>query len=216
MSEAPRTSALANWALGLAVVFVIPFLPVLGALLGAVAWVRIRRSGGRLEGEGRAATAIGIGLVSGAVSLIAFYAVVVPGFLGLGPRARITNAEGNLRDIERGLYRFHAAHRRFPEGETPWTPDEPCCAGDQPTCPLEPGDWSRDPIWRALEFTPRTRPAFQLRYRSDDGRDFVVEARGDVECDGAPERLEMRGGLSRSGNPKTEPIERVDDPGLPE
>ena len=210
MSGAPRTSSLATWALGLAVVFVIPFLPVVGAVLGGIAYVRIRRSQGRLTGEGRALTAVVVGLLAGAVSFVAFDAVVRPGLLGAGDRARWTNAAGSLRDVERGVYRHHASRGRFPVGETGWTPDEDCCAGGQPTCRLDPEDWTSDPTWLAIGYLPRTRPAFQLRYRSADGRAFTIEARGDVECDGTPDTLRMEGRIGPAGIPKTDPIERLD------
>lgn len=211
----PRTSTLATWALGLALIFVVPVLPVLGAILGVVAILRIRGSGGRLTGEGRAWTAVVIGTLAGTVSFIALYAVVLPGLLGGGARAQIVSAEGDLRDIERGLYRYYAARGRFPVGETPWTPETPCCDGERATCRLDPEDWTSNDIWLSVGFVPRTRPSFQLRYQSDDGRDFVVEARGDVGCNGDMEVLRMRGGIGGSGNPKTETIERAAEPTAP-
>lgn len=210
MTDAPRTSALATWALGLAIIFVIPFLPVVGALLGIVAYLRIRRSGGRLTGEGRALTAVVVGLLAGTISFVAFYAVVLPGWLGAGGRARVTATSGDLRDVERGLYRYHAARGRFPVGETDWTPDEDCCAGSSSTCRLDPEDWTSDPVWLAIGYVPRTRPVFQLRYASEDGQSFLIEARGDLECDGTPELLRMKGRIGPAGIPRTDAIEAVD------
>jgi hypothetical protein len=213
VTDAPRSSALATWALGLAIIFVIPFLPVVGAVLGVVAYVRIRRSAGRLTGEGRALTAVIVGLFAGAVSFVAFYAVVLPGWIGAGDRARYTNAAGHLRDVERGLYRYHAARGRFPVGETGWTPEEECCAGATSSCRLDPEDWTSDPVWLAIGYVPRTAPAFQLRYASEDGQAFVIEARGDLECDGTPELLRMKGRIGPAGIPRTGAIETLGDGG---
>jgi hypothetical protein len=203
-SVADRGAHLSVAALGMAVLLVVPGVPILGAILGGVALAL------GVHGANRkmAWAAVYIGGIGGMTSLLALWTVVAPGALNVGSRARQKDVEFSLRSAERGLYKRLTTHGGFPVGDTGWTPETPCCAGAGQVCPLNPEDWE-DPIWRAIGFQPLTDTTFQLRYQSDSDRRFEVRARGDVDCDGHFTEVVMRGGVNSTGGPFTEAWTRI-------
>ncbi|MEM1025026.1 MAG: hypothetical protein AAGD10_08230 [Myxococcota bacterium] len=197
------SSRLALVGFWLSILIFIPGLPLLGALLGALGLVQIRRSGGQLGGSAFGYAAIGVGVIGGATALLTLATVVLPGALGFGDRARRGDAAKNLRAIERGILRFQARNRRLPPGDTGWTPSSPCCATGG-RCLLDSEDWSTE-LWQALEFKPLSPPVVQLRYRRTSEETYEARARSDLDCDGAYEQLILRGGLTPTTGARSSP-----------
>ncbi|MGF1510107.1 MAG: hypothetical protein ACFB9M_11470 [Myxococcota bacterium] len=193
-------------ALALAVVLVVPLAPLLGAAMGLGIWL----SGAKGKDKTMAIAALAIGGIGGTASLLAFLTVVAPGTLNLGSRAREKDAAFNLRAVERQLYRHVTTRGGYPVGDTGWTPPRACCAGSSQVCPRNEADWAH-PVWRSLDFAPLSDSIYQLRYQSLSPEAFTVWARGDPECDGTVTLIEMRGGVTMTGGPTTEPWERREE-----
>ena len=123
VAHPPKTSGMAVWSLVLAivswVVCALPLLSVPAIILGMLGRRAIRKSGGRLGGEG---LAMG-GIVVGAVSLLAFVVAVVPVVMwiqrglnvaeGVGTGLRSIQqgqTETNFADIHRACRQYAATH----------------------------------------------------------------------------------------------------------
>lgn len=194
------------WAFRLSLAVVIPGLPLVGAILGAIAYVQIKASSGKVAGDGFALAAVVLGTTATAVAGLVFFSVVVPGTVGVGARALQADAHSNLRAIERRVYRYHAAHGRFPEGRTDWTPPQRCCQQPGGTCRVAPQDWNT-PIWQALGFTPSAPTAHQFRYERPTPDTFVLTARRDPGCPDPTPGAVLRGQIGPSGAPRSDPIQ---------
>lgn len=109
-------------------------------------------------------------------------AVAVPAFMDYMKKSKKTEASLQLNRLGKNLKVVYATTAELPKGETPLTPAESCCYGPGAKCPVQSHSW-REPIWQALDFEIDEPHLFQYRYRSD-GQSAVVEAHGDLDCDG--------------------------------
>ena len=145
-----------------------------------VAKVRPRREGNRLvstfdlQAQGTEAM-----MIVSTVGILA--AVAIPAFMDYMKKSKKSEAAMQLNRLGKTLKIVYTEQATFPVGDAPLTPAESCCATGG-RCPPDPAAW-RQPVWQALDFAIDEPSMFQYRYRSD-GTTAVVEAIGDLDCDG--------------------------------
>jgi type II secretory pathway pseudopilin PulG len=199
---------LATVALILSCLFFLPLIPIIGAILGIVALIRIGRSHGRLLGRGRAIAAIPVGFTVAFALQGMLAAVAIPSFIGYIQKAKRVEATEGLDRIHRALRSLGANERadssgrittyRLPRGDSGWTPTSPCCgSGQDKRCVPNKADWDRSP-WKDLQFAHQRPHYYQWRYQSD-GSSFTAEARGDLDCDGEYSSYVLTGSISAQG-----------------
>ncbi len=199
-----KRSTLATAAFVMACLFFIPVVPLIGAILGIVALISLKRRP-ELGGRGMAVAAIPIGFVIFLIVQV-MAAIAIPAYIKYIRRAKPGEAILGLDRI-RYAARAHAAADRFdprghlllrgfPVARTGWVPSTPCC--DQGgTCQPDAAGWSVTP-WKELHFQLTAPHYYQWRYESD-GRSFKAEARGDLDCDGIYSEYVLRGTLGPQG-----------------
>jgi photosystem II stability/assembly factor-like uncharacterized protein len=91
------------------------------------------------------------------------------------------------------------APKRFPESSRGWVPATPCCKhGNGSKCQIDPGLWTKKP-WSQLRFSMRAPHYYQYRFTSQGtGKkaSFLIEARGDLNCDGTYSSFKLKGSVS--------------------
>jgi type IV pilus assembly protein PilA len=132
-------------------------------------------------------------------------AVAIPAFMDYMKKSKKTEASLQLNKLGKSLRIYFITNAAFPQGDAPLTPAASCCAGPNHKCPADPANWQQ-PIWQALDFQIDEPHMFQYRYHSD-GQTALVEAIGDLDCDGVQitYRMDM---TAPAGNPSmmiTEP-----------
>jgi type II secretory pathway pseudopilin PulG len=123
-------------------------------------------------------------------------AIVIPAFVKYIRRAKAAEAPANLRRLAAAAQARYGSGERigqdgtvqaqgFPEGDTGWTPERPCCTYPKKKCPPLGPD-SLPTTWSALGGLPHRPFRFQYRYvgapQASPPR-FTVQARGDLDCD---------------------------------
>lgn len=98
-------------------------------------------------------------------------------------KSKVSEAELNLKAIEKGLKMHFAEHAMFPTGTAAQTPTVVCCEGPNHKCPPNAADWTSNPVWKALDFEVTEPSFFQYSYDSSDGKTAVAKAVGDLDCD---------------------------------
>jgi len=119
-SVGPRTSALAITALvlGCAAVVLGPITGIPAVILGVVAIVKTRRSGGRLIGKGMAVAGLVVGLVFSALFALFIGAVTLPAVRRARQYARLAVCSDNLRQVGIALTDYAIEHDdRLPPGD---------------------------------------------------------------------------------------------------
>lgn len=114
-------------------------------------------------------------------------------------RSKLIEAKLQLGRLSKWAKVEYIERDAFPAGTVGPTPATPCCKHDKGVCVPDPATW-QDPVWRALDFTIDDPFRFQYSYTSD-GKTFTATAIGDVQCDGQPVTLTVRGGLDQAGEP---------------
>jgi hypothetical protein len=99
-------------------------------------------------------------------------------------KSKVSEAELNLKRIEKGLKAFHVEKGAFPSGSVPLTPSTPCCEGPNHKCAVNPANWGDDPTWKALDFMVDEPAFFQYSYESTAATKAKATAVGDLDCDG--------------------------------
>ena len=92
---------------------------------------------------------------------------------------------------------------------TDWTPKTPCCAQAGKRCAPDPKAWQSS-TWSTLGFSIDEPHLFQYRVQiegSGAATRYVVEARGDLDCDGQLSSLKR----TVSPNDAPGPIESKDE-----
>jgi hypothetical protein len=103
--------------------------------------------------------------------------------------ARATEAEIHLRSLQKALDTYYAEMASFPEGDVPLTPPKPCCQGHEQQCPA--GGFDAE-VWQRLHFSIDVPHRFQFSY-ANDGTAVVVQAVGDLDCDGTATTYTLNG-----------------------
>jgi type II secretory pathway pseudopilin PulG len=135
-------------------------------------------------------------------------AIAIPSFQKYVKRAKTSEARMNLNLLKVALRQYAEDHRKdgkrfaFPPA-TPWSPVVPCCK--QPSAPkCRPGLGAfSDPTWKALRFDLTAPFYYQYRVTSEGkGKKarFVVEARGDLDCNGTSSSFRIAGHLDDKGD----------------
>ena len=173
-----QTSDLAIVAFVLSLLVVIPLVPLVGAFLGIIAVVHIRDRPW-LRGRRLAIAAIPSGIALGAL----FFAIAIPALDQSFRRSKGVEPTESLDQVRNGAKRYTLAHPgSFPVGDTGWTPRTVCCEDSRHKCKPNAAAWNST-IWRQLGFSMDEAHDFQYRYVGTK-KSFVIEARGDLDCDG--------------------------------
>jgi len=136
-------------------------------------------------------------------------AVAIPAFMDYMKKSKKTEASLQLNKLGKSMKVYYITESKFPVGEVALTPAESCCASGG-KCRSMPELWQQ-PIWQALDFQIDEPHMFQYRYRSD-GTTAVIEAVGDLDCDGQTITYRLDASAP-AGNPSitvTEPAPNTD------
>ena len=107
------------------------------------------------------------------------------GYAGYMARSKMSEAELNLRAIEKGLKMTYIETAAFPVGEVGPTPTAgSCCLGPGKKCAPDPSLWTGVDVWDQLDFEVTEPAYFSYAYRSTSGARATAEAIGDLDCDG--------------------------------
>jgi type IV pilus assembly protein PilA len=109
-------------------------------------------------------------------------AVAIPAFMNYTHKSKGSEAQLTLNRIAKTLKVYYAVNGKLPTGDVPLTPSDSCCYGPNHKCAGGPTEW-QDPIWKELDVEIDEPHLMQYRYHSD-GSAAVVEAIGDLDCDG--------------------------------
>ena len=109
-------------------------------------------------------------------------AVAIPAFMDYMKKSKVSESSLQLNKLARMIKVTYAVNDALPVGEAPLSPATRCCEGPDGKCPVDAAAWQH-PIWQALEFQIDEPSRYQYRYASD-GKTAVVEAVGDLDCDG--------------------------------
>jgi hypothetical protein len=133
-------------------------------------------------------------------------AVAIPAFMRYQRRGKTVEATMNLRKLfDSEVMYYEAEHvdskgRLLPKSfaaAADWTPTTRCCEQLGGKCAPDPKLWEGEP-WRSLEFSIDDPFNYQYRVvKKADG--FVVEARGDLDCDGVFSTFRREGHLDQQG-----------------
>jgi type IV pilus assembly protein PilA len=199
-----KRSKLAIAAIVMACLFFVPLVPLIGAILGIVASITLKKRPD-LGGRGAAVAAIPIGFVVFFV-VQSMAAVAIPAFIKYMHRSKSSEAHLGLDRLRYATRAYVEADRYdaqgnllpkgFPVARTGWVPASPCCAKGT-RCQPDVAQWNASP-WKELHFEMADPHFFQWRYESD-GRSFKAQARGDLDCDGIYSEYAIHGTLGPQG-----------------
>lgn len=181
------------------------FCGLLGLILSILGRNECKRSNGTIGGDGLALAGIiisSVSLVIGAVGILA--AIAIPAFMDYSVKSKRSEAELNLRRLERNAKTYAVTNGEFPKASAPLTPATPCCEGPGHKC-NDTNAWST-PAWQELDFAIYEPHRFRYDYQSD-GATFFARAVGDLDCDGTTVTHEIRGTLQPDGTVQFERIE---------
>jgi type IV pilus assembly protein PilA len=135
-------------------------------------------------------------------------AVAIPAFMKYVRRSKTVEATMNLRKLFDSSVSYYEEHEgpgkasfTFPKS-TAWTPKRSCCGQPGDKCQPDPKAWN-DPTWTALSFSVDDPSYYQYRYTSvGKGKKahFVIEARGDLDCDGQFSSFKRTGDILPDGS----------------
>jgi hypothetical protein len=126
-------------------------------------------------------------------------AVAIPAFKDYIKKSKVSEAAFHLNRVSKALKRSYAENPMLPVGDAPLTPAKGCCGQPNNKCPADPAAFAKDKIWSALEFSIDEPGLYQYRYHSD-GKSAIVEAVGDVDCDGQPAIFTLHATVDPSTN----------------
>lgn len=207
-----KTSGLAITAFVLALLFFLPLIPLIGSVLGVVALIRHRPDRG---GRGLAIAAIPTGLVVTLMLQGMIAAIAIPSFVKYLRKAKASEASQQLSRVRLQLLEYASTERQladgrrvrvFPIGLTDWTPKTRCCEQPNGKCPADPVAFASGP-WKELGLDPTDgrHHYYQWRYRSN-GLQAIVEARGDLDCDGDYSFYRVQGKIADGNVEVTRPL----------
>jgi len=166
------------------------------------------------------APASGAGIVLGIAGAVAVVVVIlgilaaiaIPSFIRYKRRAAAAEATLSLSRIAFGATSYYDARApdagdAFPPS-TDWTPAVPPCESGSPAYEPRDEDWAHA-TWRALGFVMATSHRYRYRFTriADPAPGFVVEAEGDLNCNGVRAHYARRGRLI-DGRVVVGPVER--------
>ena len=162
---------------------------IVGLIFSLLGWKECRKSNGAIKGEGFA--------IAGFIISIANIGFLILGFIAMSSffdymdkSVRYSEAEYNLKRLQRSVREHHAINGTLPVGSAPLTPAKSCCE-DPSGCYSADGEFSDSAAWRLLDFEVYGSQDFQYSYESD-GKHFRAKAVGDSDCDGTEVVYELR------------------------
>jgi disulfide bond formation protein DsbB len=168
-----KGNGLAVTALVLACLFFLPPLSLIGLVLGIVALA---------TGRSKPISIVAICLGGFFTLIIGIeVAVAIPAFMKYIRRSKTVEATMEVRRISDSLMAMEAQQwASLPE--TDWTPPGTACGQPQNRFAADPAPWQAEP-WKSLGVSMDQAHFYQYRVtRTEHG--FLVEARGDLDCDG--------------------------------
>jgi len=153
------------------------FCGLLGIIFSALGYSECKKSNGAIKGQGLAIAGMVISIVSLTIPVLA--AVAIPAFFDYTKKARSTEAEVELRRLERAVRGYHIMNGELPVDRAPLTPASSCCERE---CEAAQNEF-QTAAWQKFDFAVYGRQHFQYSYESD-GKSFVAKAVGDLDCDG--------------------------------
>jgi hypothetical protein len=176
MMQPPATkkgNGLAITALVLASVFFLPIIPFFGLVLGIIALT---------TGRSKPISIVAICLGAFFTLMTGMYAAIaIPAFVKYIRRSKTVEATTNVRALANAVASLQASDwARLPE--TDWQPATSACGQPNDRYPAGERVFAGQP-WLSLGFTMIEPRYYQYRLRRE-GDGFVVEARGDLDCDG--------------------------------
>ena len=168
-----KGNGLAITALVLSAVFFLPIVPFFGLVLGIIALAT-----GRSKPISIVAVCLGafFTLMTGV-----YAAIAIPAFMKYIRRSKTVEASMNTRQMADAVARL-SAQQWAQLAESDWTPAGSACAQPNQKFPANAAAFAGEP-WATLGFGVSDPHYYQYRLRRNDGG-FVVEARGDLDCDG--------------------------------
>jgi type IV pilus assembly protein PilA len=145
-------------------------------------------------------------------------AVAIPAFMKYVRRSKTVEATINVRRLSDAAVAFRDGHRKTGKGfafpaSTQWTPAVVCCGQPGDKCPAASGEW-KNGAWHDLDFSIANPHYYQYRFTSDGKGQrarFVVEARGDLDCDGIFSSYRRTGSLDAQGNVQISPLDSANE-----
>ena len=168
-----KGNGLAITALVLASVFFLPIIPFFGLVLGIIALT---------TGRSKPISIVAICLGGFFTLMTGMYAAIaIPAFMKYIRRSKTVEATMNVRALANTVASLQASDwARLPE--TDWQPAASACGQPNDRYPAGERVFAGQP-WLSLGFTMIEPRYYQYRLRRE-GDGFVVEARGDLDCDG--------------------------------
>jgi hypothetical protein len=165
------------------------FCGIVGIIFSLIGWKECRKSSGVIKGEGFAIAGFIISVANIGFLILGF--VAMTSFFDYVDKAvRHSEAEYNLKRLERAVKTHHIINAELPIGRAPLTPAKSCCE-DPSGCYSADAEFSESAAWRQLDFEVYGSQDFQYSYESD-GRTFRAKAVGDSDCDGTEVVYELR------------------------
>jgi hypothetical protein len=190
------------------------FLPIARSLMAALGQVKLRvraASADRLTAQfsvSASADKQAPGLLASVVGLMA-KTVLEPALVRRQLRVRTIEATEGLDKLKVGAKAYYQADhydkkgtllpKAFPPSSKGWTPKVPCCKQKGQRCAPNPKQWNTS-TWRGLYFQLTDKHHYQFRFTSKGkGRQatYVIEARGDLDCDGVYSHYKLLGHVER-------------------
>jgi type IV pilus assembly protein PilA len=133
-------------------------------------------------------------------------AVAIPAFMKYVRRSKTIEATANLRRLADESIAYYESHRKnkgftFP-ASTEWTPQRNCCGQPGDKCAPDASVW-KGKTWTALNFSVNDPHYYQYRVQSSGkGKTArtIVEARGDLDCDGTFSSFKREIAIDAQGN----------------
>jgi hypothetical protein len=150
----------------------------------------------KLEGSSVLVPMLGIGA-----------AIAIPAMMKYARRSKTTEATTNVTKLVSAATLYREAHAKdgarfaFP-ATTPWTPQNGCCGQPSDRC-APVSDAFKHPTWKALSFSLDDPHYYQYRFTSTGKgpkAHFIVEARGDLDCDGIYSSFKREGSIASDGS----------------
>ena len=173
----PKTSGMAITG------FVTSFVcGAIGLIFSLIGFQECRKSKGTIRGEGFAIAGLIISIAN--IGFLILFFVAMSSFFDYMDKSvtRFSEAEYNLKRLERSVRVHHAVNGDLPTGSSPLTPVRSCC-DDPSRCYSAEDEFAESPAWRQLDFEVYGSQDFQYSFEGD-GKTFHAKAIGDRDCDG--------------------------------
>jgi hypothetical protein len=168
-----KGNGLAITALVLSSVFFLPIIPFFGLVFGIIALT---------TGRSKPMSIVAICLGGFFTLMTGMYAAIaIPAFMKYIRRSKAMEARTNTRAIADAIA-AKPALEWAKLAESDWTPPVTACGQPNDRYPADPAVFAGEP-WSSLGFQIDGTHYYQYRIRRDP-HGFVVEAQGDLDCDG--------------------------------